>query len=247
MSTVRAAIHASIAASIVLTGASAAGQVVFSDPISFFAAIGGPSTTYTAPPTPCEPGTVAPSCPRIDQRQFAIGPLALVSGALWDKPTGFGFEPDALSDPPGSPLPGPPYANFATFESPTPLNALGLFYGAPVAIGPPPIFGPATFSFRLDNGPSFTRTTPITTPGGLPAGTMSSEFFGVISPTPFTRFTIEVNPVFGLPSSNNAAYNRVTIAAIPEPGTLALLGGGLLALGVAALRRGRAARRDDGA
>jgi hypothetical protein len=62
----------------------------------------------------------------------------------------------------------------------------------------------------------------------------------VISPTPFTQFTIEVLPnPLSPPAILNARYNNVTIAAVPEPGTLGLTIGGVVMLGVAVrLRRG---------
>ena len=100
------------------------------------------------------------------------------------------------------------------------LQAFGFDYGA--ATG-------TTFSVFLDGSffQSFTYTSTLPSP----------EFFGVISNTPFSTVTIR--------SDNDVAiYDNFTIgtpvvSGVPEPATVALVGGGLLALAGLARRRAR--------
>jgi hypothetical protein len=222
-----------VAASGVVTTAAPA-QTVFSDRAAFLAVLVSPMTFAAPVPTPCPTEEYCQP-----NRLFAIGPLSLTSGAIWIKPLAlgtpyaFGWEPDGASGPPG--LPGPGDAPYTVLQSPVPLYALGFDYGA-VLLPPPPV-ATADFVVTLGNGETFVRTTLPGSVGSPLLGTVQYQFFGVISPTPFTTFEIYARSMEGVGVVNGARYNNVTIAAVPEPGTLGLLIGGVVMLGVAVRQR----------
>jgi hypothetical protein len=208
---------------VALAATSAPGQTVFTDRTAFQAALSSYQTYSALPYCPATP----PYCPT-PVHLSAVGPLAVTAGDVWVKTYApfqpyFGFEPDApIND-----------ANFATFQSPTPLYALGVDFGEPRY---PAAVGQSAFTFTLGNGLTFTRETQAAPPGSTTTLPLTFQFFGVISPTPFDRFTIAAgNPSVGL--INGVAYTNITVAAVPEPATLALVAGGLLALGAGARRR----------
>ena len=101
----------------------------------------------------------------------------------------------------------------------SPIKAFGFDFGVAQA--------PTTFSLFLDG--TFFQSFSYT--GTLP----SPDFFGVISSTPFTTVTIHADS--DVPIYDNFTVGTPNVSPVPEPATVALVGGGLLLLGAAARRR----------
>lgn len=99
----------------------------------------------------------------------------------------------------------------------------------------------ATYSTAVSNS-----TLPIFLSGGLGGnGTISNSTGGFVNVpgglvdvliTGFLSASLDVNQTLSLPNSIDITFGQADVST-PEPGSLALLGGGLLALGLARLRR----------
>jgi PEP-CTERM motif len=85
-----------------------------------------------------------------------------------------------------------------------------------------------SFDIVLSTGEVFTVSTPFRPERG---------FFGITSDIPISsiRFTTAPGTVRGIPLADNFAFGQAQTSAVPEPGTLTLLGAGIAA--ITALRR----------
>lgn len=206
------------------TATPAAAQTVYASRAAFLAAIGA-AQTYDFNGVNTGPAQVVPVA--------GIGPLTFASdngtnvsvySPLFDPVYDYGTG-NILA------LAGPDPQR-VTITSPTPLTAFGIDFGLPDFAGPGTTNVPFTFS--LNSGFS---TTVFATGSGPAGGIKTFQFFGVVSPVAFTSVTFSVRSgAFQL-----AQYDNLTVATVPEPTTVALVGAGVsLLLGLAARRRARA-------
>ena len=90
-------------------------------------------------------------------------------------------------------------------------------------------------SWNYDNA-LYPTSTPVVTNGGFLGGLPDGNFFNVYSTAPATYFvSTYVNGLY----NPGAAVTSLTLTAVPEPSTWAMMLAGFIALGFAGYRRAR--------
>lgn len=134
------------------------------------------------------------------------------------------------------------------------LSALTLTFSSPVSeIGfdfePTQSFAPENFTFRVtqttgfNNTPiAFSQVINFNTPGTISTSGNGGGFFGIrATGANITSIVVSATatPGGGATNPNSIAIGPLRVAAVPEPGALALLAGAMLPMGLLAARRRR--------
>lgn len=207
------------AAACCAAAAPAGAQTVYTSRAAFLAALGGGATTYTFDGLAPAPAYTAPIT--------AVGPLTLTPGPG----TGLAvFNP--LFDPVYNYGTGDVLAAFRgvgaaefVIAAPGPLYAFGIDFGQASPPNPQ-----ANYTFTLSTG--FSRTLAGGAAGPAGGAKAFTTFFGVIAPVAFTSVGVSVD------RGDVPVFDNLTVAAVPEPATVVLVGGGVFTLaGLARSRR----------
>jgi hypothetical protein len=230
----RSAAALGVALSVLTSAATPAGaQVVFTSRPLFEALLASPSTLTFDAPIPADgyvpppPGGSFPLYGPLDGLSFdAAFPdvdSRVINGTggtipAFDWGSGVVYTFQNISAP----------SNTAVFTSLVgPLNGFGFDYG----VVPGTVVYSPNFTVQLVRGG--TPSAPI--PGAYTGTPNNLQFFGVIDPVPFDAVLVTWET--DAPVLDNLTFGVTPTGVVPEPATVALVGGGLLALGAAARRR----------